>query len=187
MLKLLAMMLALARTGRALVARASRPRVTARLAKKSTSAEPLTTNFEAAAASVVAKPQRLPLPAKTRKTVAFNQQYLCAGCGCARVADRRHGLLRWRGWRGLEAGRQHARRIVRGGGARETGCELQGGAGRPARFRRYDQAGVGARAHLGPLVDAQPRSEQPDEDARAPHSRDLPERVGQDPPVRVPQ
>ena len=28
------------------------------------------------------RPQRLPLPAKTRKTVAFNQQYLCAGCGC---------------------------------------------------------------------------------------------------------
>ena len=82
MLKLLVMMLALARTSRALVARASRPRVTARLAKKSTSAEPLTTNFEAAAASVVNRPQRLPLPAKTRKTVAFNQQYLCAGCGC---------------------------------------------------------------------------------------------------------
>ena len=82
MLKLLVMMLALARTSRALVARASRPRVTARLAKKSTSAELTTTNFEAAAASVVAKPQRLPLPAKTRKTVAFNQQYLCAGCGC---------------------------------------------------------------------------------------------------------
>ena len=82
MLKLLVMMLALARTSRALVARASRPRVTARLAKKSTSVEPLTTNFEAAAASVVAKPQRLPLPAKTRKQVAFNQQYLCAGCGC---------------------------------------------------------------------------------------------------------
>ena len=59
------------------MARASRPRVTARLAKKSTSAEPLTTNFEAAAASVVNRPQRLPFPAKTRKTVAFNQQYLC--------------------------------------------------------------------------------------------------------------
>ncbi|CAH0375535.1 unnamed protein product [Pelagomonas calceolata] len=68
----------------ALVARAAsrRPRAVLRAAKKSTSAEPLTTNFEAAAASVVAKPQRLPLPAKTRKTVAFNQQYLCAGCGC---------------------------------------------------------------------------------------------------------
>ena len=28
------------------------------------------------------RPQRLPFPAKTRKTVAFNQQYFCAGCGC---------------------------------------------------------------------------------------------------------
>ena len=82
MLKLLALlMLALARTGRGLLARA-RPRAGAalRAAKKST--QLTTTNFEAAAASVVAKPQRLPLPAKTRKTVAFNQQYLCAGCGC---------------------------------------------------------------------------------------------------------
>ena len=84
MLKLLVMMLALARTSRALVARAASrpPRAVLRAAKKSTSAEPLTTNFEAAAASVVNRPQRLPLPAKTRKTVAFNQQYLCAGCGC---------------------------------------------------------------------------------------------------------
>ena len=76
-------MLALtARTSRALVARAAsrRPRAALRAAKKST--QLTTTNFEAAAASVVAKPQRLPLPAKTRKTVAFNQQYLCAGCGC---------------------------------------------------------------------------------------------------------
>ena len=85
MLKLVALlMLALARTGRGLLARA-RPRAGAalRAAKKSTNVEPLaTTNFEAAAASVVAKPQRLPLPAKTRKQVAFNQQYLCAGCGC---------------------------------------------------------------------------------------------------------
>ena len=82
MLKLVALlMLALARTGRGLLARA-RPRAGAalRAAKKST--QLTTTNFEAAAASVVAKPQRLPLPAKTRKTVAFNQQYLCAGCGC---------------------------------------------------------------------------------------------------------
>ena len=78
------LMLALARTGRGLLARA-RPRAGAalRAAKKSTNVEPLqTTNFEAAAAAVAAKPQRLPLPAKTRKTVAFNQQYLCAGCGC---------------------------------------------------------------------------------------------------------
>ena len=85
MLKLLGFMLALtARTGRGLLARA-RPRAAAalRAAKKSTNIEPLqTTNFEAAAASVVNRPQRLPLPAKTRKTVAFNQQYLCAGCGC---------------------------------------------------------------------------------------------------------
>jgi superfamily I DNA/RNA helicase/5-methylcytosine-specific restriction endonuclease McrA len=82
MLKLIGLMLALtARTGRGLLARA-RPRAGAalRAAKKST--QLTTTNFEAAAASVVAKPQRLPLPAKTRKTVAFNQQYLCAGCGC---------------------------------------------------------------------------------------------------------
>jgi 5-methylcytosine-specific restriction endonuclease McrA len=81
----LAAMLALARTSRALVARAAsrRPRAVLRAAKKSTNIEPLsTTNFEAAAASVVNRPQRLPLPAKTRKTVAFNQQYLCAGCGC---------------------------------------------------------------------------------------------------------
>ena len=82
MRKLLVMLAALtARTSRALVARAAsrRPRAALRAAKKST--QLTTTNFEAAAASVVAKPQRLPLPAKTRKTVAFNQQYLCAGCG----------------------------------------------------------------------------------------------------------
>ena len=79
MLKLALLMLALARTGTLLYGLPPRRRAPT---KKSTSAEPLTTNFEAAAASVVNRPQRLPLPAKTRKTVAFNQQYLCAGCGC---------------------------------------------------------------------------------------------------------
>ena len=77
-------MLALtARTGRALLARA-RPRAGAalRAAKKSTTR---INDDELRGRRRVRRsepPQRLPLPAKTRKTVAFNQQYLCAGCGC---------------------------------------------------------------------------------------------------------